>query len=389
MKSLYMPDETPFYEVSDAIAEAGGADMLKCYQCGTCTSVCPWRLTATMETRRMMHLAQLGLAGYEDETLWRCVTCYRCAEQCPRGVGITDVVAAARSLMAEVGSVPRSVSAAVGSLRASRNPWQGDRAQRSAWAAKAGLSAFVAADAMMLLPCCTSIFDARAQKGALAFARLLRLAGVRAGLPASGGICCGDLAVRTGAKDLALEIGEEQREDFRAAGFPLAAVLSPHCLVTLTRSAGISSPVRHYTQVLSALLDEGKLKVSARIGAKVTYHDPCYLGRWSGIYEEPRSVLRAAAGENFVEMERSRAMAVCCGGGGGGAFSDVPPAERLGVLRVREALETGAGIIATACPLCMLMLDDGVLASNQEGRIRVVDIATLLLEAVEGGASGV
>lgn len=376
-----MQDDTPFYEVSDSIVEAGGADLLKCYQCGVCTSVCPWRLTASMETRRMMHLAQLGMSGYEDEALWRCVTCYRCAELCPRGVGITDVVAAARSLMVEIGSVPRPISAALGSLRVSKNPWQGDQEQRKVWMEKAGLKSFDSGCSYLLFPCCTNIFDAEAKKSAFAFTRLLRSAGVKVGLPPSGGVCCGDLAVRAGARDIFNELKKDLIEDFGACHYPPSIVFSPHCLVTLKRSAGIPSEFFHYTQVLSTLLGEGRVEVKKKLEVKVTYHDPCYLGRWSGIYEEPRHVLRAAAGENFVEMERNRSMAVCCGGGGGGAFSEVAAAERLGVLRVRQAVEAGADIIATACPLCMTMLNDGVLASNLEGKVAVRDIASLLLEA--------
>ena len=380
-----MPDETPFYEASDSIVEAGGADLLKCYQCGTCTSVCPWRLTASMETRKMIHLAQLGLSGYEDDTLWRCVTCYRCVESCPRGVGITDVVAAARSLMVEIGSVPRSLSTALGSLKASRNPWQGEPEGRRAWMEKAGLPAYGSSCHLLLFPCCTSIYEKEAQKASLAFAALLREAGVMAGLLPSGGVCCGDLAVRAGARALFEGLRGELNGEFEGLGFPPAAVLSPHCLVTLARHAGITSTLRHHTQVLSGLLREGKLKVAKRAGVRITYHDPCYLGRWSGIYEEPRSILRAAAGENFVEMERNRAMAVCCGGGGGGAFSDVARPERLGVLRVRQAVETGAEVIATACPYCMTMLADGILAGGFEGKIVVRDIAQILLDAVIPG----
>jgi Fe-S oxidoreductase len=380
-----MTDEIPCYEVSDSIAEAGGADMLKCYQCGTCTSVCPWRLTASMETRKMIHLAQLGLGGYEDDALWRCVTCRRCVESCPRGVGITDVAAAARSLMVDIGSMPRPLSAALGSLKASGNPWQGEPEGRKIWMERAGLAAYDSRCNVLLFPCCTNIYDQEARKASLALAGLLREAGVTAGLLPSGGLCCGDLAVRAGARGIFEGLGRDLVGQLETLGFPPVVVLSPHCLVTMAGTAGFGSKVRHYTQVLSELLSEGKLKIRKRTGVKITYHDPCYLGRWSGIYEEPRSILRAAAGENFIEMEMSRAETVCCGGGGGGAFSDVARTERLGVLRAGQAIETGAEVIATACPYCMTMLGDGILAGGFEGKIAVKDIAQVLLDAVAPG----
>jgi Fe-S oxidoreductase len=384
-----MTDEIPCYEVSDSIAEAGGADMLKCYQCGTCTSVCPWRLTASMETRRMIHLAQLGLGGYEDDTLWRCVTCRRCVESCPRGVGITDVVAAARSLMVDIGSMPRPLSAALGSLKASGNPWQGEPRERKSWMEKAGLAAYDSKCHVLLFPCCTNIYDREARRASFAFTGLLREAGVTAGLLPSGGLCCGDVAVRAGARGIFEGLRRDLVGEFETLGFPPVVVLSPHCLVTLAGSAGFGSKVRHYTQVLSELLLEGKLKIRKRTGVRITYHDPCYLGRWSGIYEEPRSILMAAAGENFIEMEMSRAETVCCGGGGGGAFSDVARTERLGVLRAGQAIETGAEVIATACPYCMTMLGDGILAGGFEGKIAVKDIAQVLLDAVAPDCCGV
>jgi Fe-S oxidoreductase len=377
-----MPFEKPFYEVSDSIVDSGGRDLLSCYQCGTCTSVCPWRLTASMEIRRMMHLGQLGLSGYEETTLWRCVTCRRCVDMCPRGVGITDVVAAARSLMVDIGSVPRSVGTALGSLKASRNPWQGEQKQREAWMKKAGLQTFDAGCSLLLFPCCTSVFDPLSQKGSLAFAALLEKAGVRAGLPSSGGICCGDLAVRAGAGGLFEELRKELEQEFNALHHPPTVVHSPHCMVTLRESAHMAAAFTHYTQVLWSLLEQGRLKVSVKIEEKVTYQDPCYLGRISGVYEEPRNILKALAGDGFVEMERNRSTAVCCGGGGGGAFSEVDRSERLGVLRAKEAAESGARILATACPLCTVMLSDGILAAGLENELRVMDIASLLLDSI-------
>ncbi|MFH1435912.1 MAG: (Fe-S)-binding protein [Pseudomonadota bacterium] len=377
-----MSRETPFYEVSDSIVEAGGADLLKCYQCGTCTSACPWNLSASMQTRKMMHQAQLGLSGYEDDELWRCVTCLRCAELCPRGVGITDVVAAARSIMVEVGSVPRPVATALGSLKAGQNPWQGEKEQARSWMQKAGLERFREGHDAVLFPCCTNVYEPEARKASLDLAELLRRAGVAAGVLPSVSICCGDLAVRTGAGKVFSGLKEKLLQEFEGIGSTQAVVTSPHCLVTLARSVAPAARVVHYVQVLARHLEEGKLNIRTKLQARVTYHDPCYLGRWSGVYEPPRSVLKAVAGDNLVEMARNRSMAVCCGGGGGGVFSEVPKEERLGVLRVGHALETGAEIIATACPYCMAMLSDGILAAGAEDRLVVKDIAQLLLEAI-------
>jgi len=378
-----MPEEIPSFEVSDAIVEAGGGDLLRCFQCGTCTSVCPWKITSSMRTRMMIHLQQLGLEGYEESELWRCVTCRNCVQNCPRGVGIIDVVSSARSIMVELGSLPRSLQSALSSLRANGNPWQGDNSVRSNLSEKIGIPVFSEGFDYIFFPCCTSIYDREGEKSLKAISFLLNKSGIRAGLLPSGGVCCGDVAKRSGAIDIVTELHEKLLTEFDSLNWARPIFVSPHCFVMM-KDDFIEQGVMplHYIQVLSRLIEEGILKVDKKINAKVTYHDPCYLGRWSGIYEEPRKILRAIAGENFVEMERNRENSICCGGGGGGAFMEVRPQERLAVMRVREGIETGAQVIATACPYCMVMLQDGILAGGLEGKIVVKDVAQILVEAV-------
>jgi Fe-S oxidoreductase len=140
--------------------------------------------------------------------------------------------------------------------------------------------------------------------------------------------------------------------------------------------------IEHYTELFQQLVAQGRLKPSREVVATVTYHDPCYLGRYNGIYEAPRRLLQSIPGLTLIEMANSRQMSLCCGGGGGGAWSDVAPQQRLGVPRVEEALRTGAEILATACPYCNRMLSEAVRALGIEDQIAVRDVAELLLASV-------
>jgi Fe-S oxidoreductase len=172
------------------------------------------------------------------------------------------------------------------------------------------------------------------------------------------------------------------------AGMQKLLTTSPHCLNAFKNSyTGLKGFVasEHYTELLDRLIHVGRLRPLLEVAATVTYHDPCYLGRHNGIYEAPRRVLQSIPGLMLVEMANNRESSVCCGGGGGGAWSDVSRSQRLGVLRVEEALGSGAEVIATACPYCIRMLNEAIRALGVEDRIAVRDLAELLLQSVMMG----
>jgi Fe-S oxidoreductase len=189
-----------------------------------------------------------------------------------------------------------------------------------------------------------------------------------------------------GADDLFSSLAQKNSELFLTAGVSKILTTSPHCLNAFKKNyAGLNSSmvVEHYTELLSRLIAEGRLRPTRSIDRTVAYHDPCYLGRQNGIFEAPRHVLKSIPGLTLVEMPSIRENSLCCGGGGGGAWSEVPPEKRLGVLRVQEALGVGAEVIATACPYCIRMLKEAVKTLGIEDRLNICDLAELLWASVE------
>jgi len=379
-----MTDLAPMREVSDLLVESGGEDLLSCFQCGTCTGVCPVGITSVMRVREIIHMMQLGLEGFESEDLWKCLTCHTCVERCPRGVGIAEVISIARSIMVETGTYPKSLQTAVGSLSAAGNPWQGEPDQRRDWAKDLKIEQFdPEKHEYVLFVCCTQAFDPRTKATARAAVKVLSAAGAGFGLlPMEKEICCGDLALRVGANDQFESLKNRLGPTLEECGTKVV-VLSPHCRETFNNSYENGFESVHIVELLAGLLEEGRLEIKKPFEKKVTYHDPCYLGRRGGVYEAPRKLLRAVPGLEFVEMDRNRARSICCGGGGGGAFSETEKDERLAPLRINQASETDASVIATACPYCILMLEDAVTTQNMEDDLRVMDVIEILAECLE------
>jgi Fe-S oxidoreductase len=373
----------PMLEITDAILEIGGETIQICMQCGTCSGVCPWNLVRKFSPRLLIRQASLGVEGYESEALWNCVTCRTCVENCPRGVDIIDVIRSARSLMQESGTVPPPFRAPLGSLKSDGNPWQTPREERSAWNQEIGIPEFGEECENLFYACCTHCYDGRNKKVLKDMAELLKKGGVSMGIIGNEESCCADQAHKCGAYSLALELVGANDQLFAEKGVRKIIASSPHCMNMFNKEYQGDYQALHYTQVFDRLIAEGKLKPSKELALKVAYHDPCYLGRHNGIYEEPRRVLLSIPGLEYIELPRSRENSLCCGGGGGGIWSEVPVAERFGSLRVQEALEAGAEVIATACPFCTIMLEDAQKALGKEEEIRVMDVAELLFESVE------
>jgi len=171
---------------------------------------------------------------------------------------------------------------------------------------------------------------------------------------------------------------------FNKKGIKKIITVSPHCLTSFKNDYGENYEVVHFSELIASLVKEGKLIPKKCFGGvKVTYHDPCYLGRHSGIYDAPREVLASIPGLELVEMGRNREQSMCCGGGGGGLWMEKLKGERLSDLRVEEALETGATILATACPYCIAMFEDSIRTLNADDKIKVKDVSELFLESLE------
>ncbi len=376
---------TPMLEIADVVSEYGGKTLHICMQCGTCTAVCPWNLVTSYNPRQMLRQVSLGLEGAE-EAVWSCVTCNSCGVRCPRGIEVIEVLRAVRALQLEAGTSPESIGGPLSSMSSDGNPWQGRREERTAWAEGLEAPDFTPDHDYCLFTCCTLAYDPRNQRVGRTLVQLLRRAGLSFGMLGTRESCCGDQARKVGADDVFQELARSNIELFRERGVRRALVASPHCLNAFSKDyreldGAVSS--EHYTEVLDRLVADGRLRPAKAVERTVTYHDPCYLGRHNGIYEAPRRVLGSIPGLKLVEMPRNREESLCCGGGGGGAWAECPPEQRFAVLRVREALDTGAEVIATACPYCTLMLEDAVKVVGAEEEIAVQDAAELLAESVE------
>ena len=373
----------PFLEIADMICESGGDALNLCYQCGTCSGVCPWGLVRDFSVRELIHLAQLGIEGYESEDLWLCATCGLCVDRCPRGVKIIDVIRSIRTIMGESGMTPKILRSALSSVSSAGNPWSGDSSHRIDWAEGLDLKMFTTESEWLYLSCCTPAYDPRNMRLARAAVRLFDAAGVGYGVLGNEEKCCGEMVRKGGDEQTFQALCEYNTGLFRAQGAKKIVVSSPHCLYTFRNEYPDLENVEivHTSELFARLLDEGKLKPEIEVAAKVTYHDPCYLGRQGDIYDPPREILGRIPGLTMLEMDRNREESLCCGGGGGRMWSETPIEERFSLLRIEEAVECGAEILATACPFCILMFED-ILKAKPELPVKIMDVSELLAESL-------
>ncbi len=368
-----------------------GETFQTCMQCGACTGVCPWGEITSYSPRKILRNIALDCSSNVsvDEPSWTCATCNSCAEQCPRGIGILDLVKSVRRQVVDAGSLPGYFDIPVKSLKKEGNPWRGKKEKRLDWAKSAKLPTYTREHEYCLFTCCTTVYDTSADKGSqkagIALLRLLDHAGVSYGTLGTKESCCGDLVDKIGTADVAADLTRKNTEMFLEAGVSKILTISPHCLNSFTMNyEGLKKIANvHSTELLDKLIQEGAIKPVNELDLKVTYHDPCYLGRHSSIYDAPRRILESIPGLTLLEMQNSRERSFCCGGGSGGPWKDRAGRESLGEIRIKEAIGTGAGVIATACPYCIRTLNEGIAKLGAGNKIQVQDVMELLLQAVD------
>ena len=320
----------PLIEASEAIIEAGGEALKSCYQCGLCTGTCPWNLVRSFLIRKLIHDSQVGLLEIESEDVWLCATCGACVERCPRGVEIIDIFRAIRRIGTEWGVIPKAIKTAIGGARAQGNPWGEPREQRADWAKDLGIKGFTPETELLFYPCCTPAYDRRARRIALATVEILKRAGVDFGILGPEENCCAESIRKVGEEDLFQSLAKANIEAFKRHGVQKVLVSSPHCYHTFRNEypdLGADFEVVHITQFLAELIQEGRIQPKKSFPKRVTYHDPCYLGRHNKIYEEPRRVLESIPGLEFIELPDSREESICCGGGGGRIWAETKKEE--------------------------------------------------------------
>jgi Fe-S oxidoreductase len=284
-----------------------------------------------------------------------------------------------------IGIVPDALRISAKNIAGVANPLGEEPGKRGDWAKNLGVKKFAPGVEILYFPCCIPAYDPDAKRISQATATILSKLGIDFGILGNEEKCCGEAIRKAGYEDTFQSLAQSNINAFNSSGAKTVVVSSPHCYHTFKNEypeLGGKFQVLHITQYLASLIDQGKLKFSKEINKKVIYSDPCYLGRHNGIYDEPRKVLQSIPGLELIEFPDSREDAVCCGGGGGRIWMETVKGERFSDIRVEQALEKGADVIALACPYCFLNYRDSMLTMDKAEVIEVKDITELVAEAI-------
>ena len=392
-------------------------DSLACTECGRCTSVCPANITGkklsprkvVMDVRARMKEKGPGLIkngnDYSDnrsllrdyiseEELWACTLCNACAQECPININQPAlIVGMRRYLVMEESAAPGELNAIFSNIENNGAPWQFSQEDRMLWTGgkvevplMADLLAKGEKPEYLLWVGSAGAFDDRYKRVSVAFAKVLNHLGISYGVLGVEESSSGDVARRAG-NEMLFQMQAMMNIEI-LDGYKVKKIITcdPHVYNTFKNEypdLGGSYEVIHHTQFLRDRISDGKLSINggSLFGKKITFHDPCYLGRANGEYNAPREVLEALG--STVEMKRNRSFALCCGAGGGQMFKEAEKGEKeVFIERTEDALETGADIIATACPYCMVMMTDGLKYKNKEEEISNYDIAELVANSL-------
>lgn len=391
------------------ISWKGLLDMASCTECGRCQSQCPaWHTDKPLSPKLLiMAMRDHALAKtvsdepivgnvITQDVLWSCTTCGACVEECPVDIEHIDHIVNMRRFQVLVESeFPSELGATFRNLEKAGNPWGANRTDRDAWIAECDFPIQVIEDVIpedveyLFWVGCAGAYEERAKKTTKAVAELLYMSGTKFGVLGKRETCSGDPARRAGNEFLFQILSRENIETlektFGSRGVKKVVVTCPHCFTTIGRDykqQGFELEMVHHTQLLNTLIKEGKLKTSPhKSDQKLTYHDPCYLGRHNQIYQPPRELLQST-GVEITEMPRNQERSFCCGAGGARMWQEEKLGSRINLNRVDEAIATGVDQVAVACPFCRVMVSDGMNA--RESDTEVLDVAQVLLKNVKG-----
>jgi Fe-S oxidoreductase len=389
-------------------------DLYTCTECGRCSDNCPATLTGkklspkhlTLDLRNNLYSRQKELIAGErkpvdlvptvidPDVLWACTSCRACEEQCPVNITYVDkIVQMRRSLVVLRGEFPKELAKPFEGMEVNGNPWNLSRQDRSTWADGLEIPTFAQKPSTPVLfwVGCAASYDDRAKRIARSTARLLKRAGVDFAILGNEETCTGDPARRAGNEYLFSMLAETNAATLNGykeqGGIRTIITTCPHCFNTLTNEYpdfGARFEVVHHTDFVLGLLAQGKLSPTEPVRGKVVFHDSCYLGRYNGIYESPREILKRIEGVELVEVERfQREKGLCCGAGGAQMWMEEQNNDRVNVKRTLQLLETGATKLATACPFCMTMVGDGIKSQSREETIANYDVIELLAIACD------
>jgi Fe-S oxidoreductase len=343
-------------------------------------------------------LGQAGAAAPEkalvgdvihDNVLWACTTCRWCVDACPVFIEhVPKIVDMRRWLVLTESRFPAELQPAFRNLETNGNPWQMSWETRAEWAKDLGVRqmADVHEAEYLYWVGCYGSFDERNKKVARALVRVLQAAGVDFAILGNEEKCTGEPARRLGHEYLYQTLAQGNIETLKRYKFQTIVTACPHCFNTIRNEYPQFDGhfrVVHHTQLMDELLKSGRLQPAQRDNERITYHDACNLGRYNDIYDEPRRVLAGVTRGSLVEMKMNRSKGFCCGGGGGRAWMEEHEGRRVNQLRVEQAMEVKPDILASACPFCLTMFEDGVKAKEVGDTIKTRDIAELLADRLE------
>lgn len=320
--------------------------------------------------------------GITEDEVWACTTCRACQEVCPVYIEHIDkLIDIRRNLVMEQSRFPDTAMRALRSIEDRGHPWRGTRSMRTDWTE--GLDVKIVSQTseidILYWVSCTSALEERNMKVAAAFTKVLKAAGINFGILGNEEVCCGEPARRLGNEYLFQTQALHTLELLKSYNVNTIVTTCPHCYNTFKNEYpqfGGKLQVFHHSQYIADLVKSGKLKMQNGIEKLVTYHDPCYLGRYNSIYKSPRRLLNSIPGVQVMEMDRNHQYSFCCGGGGGHMWMEEHTGRRISDIRIEDAIQTKADILATACPYCIQLLGDRIRVRDLES-IEIMDIAEL------------
>ncbi|MGZ0051691.1 (Fe-S)-binding protein [Brevibacillus gelatini] len=419
-------------------------DLYACVECGRCTNMCPAAGTGKMLspmdliTKMRDHLTEKGAAVtsrtpwmpsfafsqttanqialqasevaataeaaasvYEknligdvitEQELWACTTCRNCEDQCPvMNEHVEKIIDMRRYLVMTEGSMPAEAQRALNNIERQGNPWGINRKDRMKWIE--GLNGQYEVPTVkqveefeyLFWVGSMGSFDLRSQKISQAFVKLMHEAGVKFAILGNEEKNSGDTARRIGNEFLFQQLAQENIALFEAYEVKKIVTCDPHAYNTFKNEYpefGLKAEVYHHSELLAQWVKEGRLKPTKEVKERITYHDSCYLGRYNEIYDKPRVILEAIPGVEVVEMKRSGCDSMCCGAGGGLMWMEEHEGTRVNVARTEQALEVNPTAIASACPYCLTMINDGIKTKEKEDEVKTRDVAEILADAI-------
>ena len=402
-------------------------DLVTCTECGRCQAVCPaWNTGKPLSPKLLImslrdnmfesaprllakHTtggsdssdsgSSSGTEGGEDaptlvpdtiepDVLWSCLTCGACVEECPVDIEHIDTIVDMRRYEVLMESrFPQEAGLMLRNIENQGDPWGMGGSKRTDWTSGLDFEIPVVSGEIpddieyLYWVGCAGALDERARKSTQAIARMLNQAGVKFAILGPRESCTRDPARRMGNEYLFQEQAKANIDTLQKAKVKKIVASCPHCFNSISReypSLGGNFEVIHHSQLLAQLVNEGKLTPGKSFSASITYHDPCYLGRHNRVFDEPRDVLSAMPGVKQIEMQRHKERSFCCGAGGARMWMEESIGKRVNMERTDEALSTGADVVATACPYCLIMIDDAVKANQKEEEVKVMDLSQIV-----------